>query len=1015
MSLFLFSGNVIQGQIKSLRATENLIVRKGAIVSRTFAIEARREQVIALTAKQNGADFKLELFAPNNERVAVADFPFSSQETERIFVVAQVDGKYLLKINSKLVDESGSLAVQFAELKTAADADVKRAAAEKLFAEADALRVTGKTSNRRKAVALYQQSLLIWQEIKDESGELRALTALAYLLRNVGETKLSLELAEQVLRFPAVAENLPHHSDAMYQIGQHHFNNGKISQAFAAFHQALALLPETSPKRVGILVTLANLYQSTSEFDNALQFFERAFENLRVFPDVYNQAQARHLYGLCHFNLDDDETAIKNFTIAANLREKFGNRRGQAISLSLLGMSLHSLGKYDEALPIFQKALLISQELEDKINQLDTLIYISQIYQAKGDLQSALRFYDQAFALFSQKSGSTALSSFHLSRGVTYAKLSNLIDARRDFEKAESLYRRAGDIGGEARVLYQSAKLERDENKLDAAREKIERALQIHEYEQAQYKNVRHLTSLQARRKAYFDLQIDILMRLEAERPNQGFAVKALQTSENARMRTLIWQYREAVKNSPQSVDYQIVAQIQKNQQQIGEQLSLLAKTQTDGAKSNQVRDIEKTIAEFFKQDESLKSRLRQTNPNVAHLAQPPTLSLAAMQAELDDDAVLIEYSLGETNSYLWIIGKNDFQSFTLPKRSEIDAQAKIFYETLNPIAANASTKSAKNLDLTLEAEKLSRLIGIEKLANLKSKKLIFVADGALNLIPFAALPLSGANGKGNLLIEKFEILQLPSLTTLHVLRQTNPQPFAPASIGVIADPVFSVSDQRLAKIKQIKKTTAEPTLAATLRDFDLKTLSRLPLTRVEAEKIFQNAPQNTTLNLDFKASRERIFNGEFDRFDILHFATHGFLNQQHPELSGVVLSLFDDQGNAQNGFLRTQDLFLLNLKPQMVILSACQTGLGKQIENEGLVGLTRSFLTNGTPRVVAAMWKVDDTATAELMTRFYRNLLTENQAPATALRAAQNELRQIPRFSHPRFWAGFTLTGEWR
>ena len=232
----------------------------------------------------------------------------------------------------------------------------------------------------------------------------------------------------------------------------------------------------------------------------------------------------------------------------------------------------------------------------------------------------------------------------------------------------------------------------------------------------------------------------------------------------------------------------------------------------------------------------------------------------------------------------------------------------------------------------------------------------------------------------------------------------------------VLADPIFTLDDERLAKNKvKNKSANVSNDLAATLRDFSLTKLSRLPFSRREAENIAQIAPNNTVLNLDFKASRERILNGDFDSFDVLHFATHGFLNNEHPELSGLVLSLVDDKGNSQNGFLRTQDLFLLKLKAQMIVLSACQTGLGKQVENEGLVGLTRGFLANGTPRIIASLWKVDDTATSELMSRFYRALLKENQSPSAALRIAQNELKAIPRFSHPRYWAGFTLTGEWK
>jgi CHAT domain-containing protein len=359
-----------------------------------------------------------------------------------------------------------------------------------------------------------------------------------------------------------------------------------------------------------------------------------------------------------------------------------------------------------------------------------------------------------------------------------------------------------------------------------------------------------------------------------------------------------------------------------------------------------------------------------------------------------------------------------------LPKRTEIDAQAKSFYETLNPIIEPAinrtavkKTKTAKiivaeNKDAGEEADKLSRLLVVEKLANLSAKRLVIVADGALNLIPFASLKISE-----HFIAEKFETVQLPSLTTLHVLREANIKPFAPNSLAIIADPVFSGNDERLAKNYRLKNknVTANSDLTATLRDFNLTTLSRLPFTRIEAEKISQNSTNKTTLNLDFKANRERLLNGEFDRFDILHFATHGFLNNQHPELSGLVLSLTDEKGNQQNGFLRTQDLYLLKIKPQMVVLSACQTGLGKQVENEGLIGLTRGFLAIGTPRIIATLWKVDDAATAEFMSRFYRAMLKENQVPSAALKTAQNEMRRISRFNNPRYWAGFVLTGEWR
>jgi CHAT domain-containing protein len=192
--------------------------------------------------------------------------------------------------------------------------------------------------------------------------------------------------------------------------------------------------------------------------------------------------------------------------------------------------------------------------------------------------------------------------------------------------------------------------------------------------------------------------------------------------------------------------------------------------------------------------------------------------------------------------------------------------------------------------------------------------------------------------------------------------------------------------------------------------------LSRLKKTAEEAEAIRNVAADGqTTIAMGFDASRERVLAGNLAEHSIVHFATHGLLNEETPELSGVVLSLVDEQGKEQNGFLRLHEIFNLNLPVEMVVLSACQTGLGKKIKGEGLVGLTRGFMYAGAPRVVASLWLVDDEATALLMSSFYRNMLRGKLSPAAALRAAQNELRQQKDWQSPKYWAGFVLQGEWR
>jgi CHAT domain-containing protein len=192
--------------------------------------------------------------------------------------------------------------------------------------------------------------------------------------------------------------------------------------------------------------------------------------------------------------------------------------------------------------------------------------------------------------------------------------------------------------------------------------------------------------------------------------------------------------------------------------------------------------------------------------------------------------------------------------------------------------------------------------------------------------------------------------------------------------------------------------------------------IPRLPFTRREAESIFSLVPAGEGLKaVDFSASRAGVLDGSLAQYRVVHFATHGLLNSKHPELSGVVLSLVDESGRPSDGFLRLSDIYGLNLPADLVVLSACQTALGKEIRGEGMVGLTRGFMYAGASRVAASLWRVDDAGTAELMSRFYRGMLKEKLSPAEALRAAKASMLAQPRWRSPYYWAAFELQGDWR
>jgi len=251
-----------------------------------------------------------------------------------------------------------------------------------------------------------------------------------------------------------------------------------------------------------------------------------------------------------------------------------------------------------------------------------------------------------------------------------------------------------------------------------------------------------------------------------------------------------------------------------------------------------------------------------------------------------------------------------------------------------------------------------------------------------------------------------------------------------------LADPVFERGDERLkssiasrgappgtGQAVSAQPRSAPPALDSELRrsarDLDLSdegfSLPRLPFTRKEARTILSLAPADQRfVAMDFAANQTAATSDNLAQYRYVHFATHGLLNPKHPELSGIVLSLFNEQGAEQDGFLRASEVYNLNLPAELVVLSGCQTGLGKDVRGEGLVGLTRGFMYAGAARVLVSLWEVDDEATSELMGRLYRGMLGKRRlTPAAALREAQISLWRDKPWSSPYYWAAFTLQGE--
>jgi CHAT domain-containing protein len=283
-------------------------------------------------------------------------------------------------------------------------------------------------------------------------------------------------------------------------------------------------------------------------------------------------------------------------------------------------------------------------------------------------------------------------------------------------------------------------------------------------------------------------------------------------------------------------------------------------------------------------------------------------------------------------------------------------------------------------------------------------KRILVVADGALQYVPFAALPVPGAGSEPVPMVVEHEIVSLPSASILAVLRRETRGRKPPAkAVAVLADPVFEADDPRLGAATGSPDPSGHPGFP------------RLAATRHEADAIVATASEGTTWRaVGFEASRAAAMSPELGQYRIVHFATHGVVDNENPGLSAVIFSMYDARGRAQDGFLRLRDIYGLRLPAELVVLSACNTALGRQVRGEGLVGIVRGFMYAGARRVVASLWKVDDDATGEMMGRFYREMLLNGRSPAAALREAQLAMWRQKRWRPPFYWAAFVLQGEW-
>ncbi|HEV3317883.1 MAG TPA: CHAT domain-containing protein, partial [Candidatus Angelobacter sp.] len=439
-------------------------------------------------------------------------------------------------------------------------------------------------------------------------------------------------------------------------------------------------------------------------------------------------------------------------------------------------------------------------------------------------------------------------------------------------------------------------------------------------------------------------------------------------------------------------------------------------------------KEIEDLLTEY----QQVQGQIRTSSPSYAALTQPRPLTTHEVQQQLlDQETVLLEYALGDERSYVWVVTSESLEGHALPGRNRIEGVAVRLYKLLAGLDHSNRSQAGSQADLSSAAAALSRMVLAPVAGQIKGKRLLIVSDGALQYIPFAVLPVPDAANLRRTqpvpLVVEHEIISSPSASVSALVRQdTATRKKAPKAVAVLADPVFDTQDPRVTAARaslrrastQISSGSRSGTLSfsQSAEEMGWNHLARLPFSQREATAILEVTPPGQGMKaLGFQASRATATSPDLAQYRMVHFATHGLLNNKHPEFSGLVLSLVDEHANPQNGFILLQDIYNLNLPAELVVLSACETALGKEVRGEGLIGLTRGFMYAGAARVLASLWNVDDVATAELMARFYKAMEQDGKTPSAALRQAQIQMWRQKRWHAPYYWAEFQMQGEWK
>ncbi|MEO8027065.1 MAG: CHAT domain-containing tetratricopeptide repeat protein [Bryobacteraceae bacterium] len=1000
--------------------------------SHAYTIRIESDQYLWLTAEPRNLRLSVALQGPD-ARTLVDTEAISAKSLSEVFWVAAAPGEYRIVVRAVGNQAAGSYNLQLRSLRPPSPEDRARANAFGVTAEATELLESRTTTadSMQIAVRKYQEAIGLWESAGDAqwkafaehqlggayltlqklplardlllsalpnrraTGDPRlialTLSTLAAVYNDLGEYRQALRVAEEALPLRRAAGDRRGEANTLNNLAFTHVRLNERARAIDLHLDALAIRREIGDQQGATLAlgNLATLYRYMGFAEKALEMSVEQLSIARALGDARREADALGGLGESYYMLGEIKKAQDYWLQAQPAYQKAGDAFGVAMSLSSLGAASANLKNYKAAAEYYAQSLELRRAASNKSGEISSSLGLCFVLSSTGDVARASEYGEQALGIARKIDSKQGIGRSQRCLAELDQKAGRWSQARDRLVESADIFRANGSTVDLSLTLAALATLEAHGENLKQALAVAKQAQELVEWERVGL-TADLRASLRASRSEVYALEVDVLMRMHAAAPSGGFAARALEAQERSRARSLI----EAVTDSRFDLRRELTPEQSTREAAIQNRIGVIQKQLLGDTSANPAatREKKRQLAAAEREVELLQVEFRQaTVDRFAEGQYAAALSPDRIRRQLlGDGATLIEYALGEKRSYVWALTASGLISATLPPREEIEKQVAAYRQQMSqPVSSLTISSSPSRID-SLSRRLYNVLVKPIEKSMAASQRLIVVPDGALAYLPFETLTAARP------LIERFAISYAPSASALAGLRERAVgAPQRLMSLMAFADPVYAAAG------------------SAGVPEGRGLAFTRLPNTRTEVTSIgslFQPADRKIYLGKD--ATERQMKAQDISSVRFLHLAAHGYVDEDQPAHSGIVLSQATESG--EDGVLRVPEIMRLRLRADMVTLSACQTALGRVVGGEGVMGLSRAFLFAGAQSVVVSLWNVNDSATAELMSAFYRNL-KNGSSRDEALRQAKLSLLKGSQklWRHPFYWAPFIFVGD--